>query len=287
MTILRTEGLGKRFGGLDAVKDVSLAVEEGSITAIIGPNGAGKSTFFNLLAGYYTPTSGRVTFEGEDITGMAPHRTVKRGIARTFQTTHLFEEATVLENVLAGRVVRSRSTVFDAVLHTPRNRREEKENLAVAMSELEFAGIAGFAHEPAAEVPQEVQKRTAVALALATEPRLVLLDEPAAGITEEETAGFADLIRAIAARGITVCLVEHKMSMIMSLADHILVLERGRMLAEGTPARIRSDERVIEAYLGRDEDAEEAAVAEAAGAGPTGAGSSTTGPTAPAQEGAR
>lgn len=257
MSILQTQGLGKRFGGLDAVKDVSLDVEEGKITAVIGPNGAGKSTFFNLLAGFYTPTSGSVSFRGENITGMSPHRTVKRGIARTFQTTNLFEDASVLENVLAGRAVRSKETVIDAVLRTPRSRREERANLDAAWEALHFTGIEDFASDPAGSVPQEVQKRTAVALALATEPTLLLLDEPAAGITEEETASFGDLVREIIRRGVTVCLVEHKMSMIMSLADHIMVLERGRMLAEGTPAEIQADHRVVEAYLGADEDGDD------------------------------
>jgi branched-chain amino acid transport system ATP-binding protein len=265
MSILQTQGLGKRFGGLDAVKDVSLDVEEGKITAVIGPNGAGKSTFFNLLAGFYRPTSGTVTFRGEDITGMAPHRTVRRGIARTFQTTNLFEDASVLENVLAGRVVRSKENVLDAVLRTPRSRREEKANLEAAREAMHFAGIEDFASDPAGVVPQEVQKRTAVALALATEPSLLLLDEPAAGITEEETESFGQLVREIVKRGVTVCLVEHKMSMIMSLADHILVLERGRMLAEGAPAEIQADPRVVEAYLGTDEDPTDGAAAIATG----------------------
>ncbi|OLT43193.1 high-affinity branched-chain amino acid ABC transporter ATP-binding protein LivG [Saccharomonospora sp. CUA-673] len=254
MTLLEARGLGKQFGGLHAVQDVDLDVEAGRITAIIGPNGAGKSTLFNLLAGFYRPTSGTVRFQDRDITGMSPHRTVAHGIARTFQTTHLFDDSTVLDNVLSGRIVRSRSTVFDAVLHTPRHRREERHNLDKAMEALEFTGISEYRGDFAGHVPQEVQKRTSIALALATEPQLLLLDEPAAGLTEEETGQFGQLIRRIVDRGVTVCLVEHRMSMVMSLADHILVLDHGKEIASGTPEAVRTDPQVIEAYLGTGHD---------------------------------
>ncbi|MCL3837228.1 ABC transporter ATP-binding protein [Aeromicrobium duanguangcaii] len=252
--LLQVRGLGKTFGGLDAVKDVDVDVPEGQITAIIGPNGAGKSTLFNLLAGFYAPTSGTVTFEGKDITGMKPHRTVREGIARTFQTTQLFENSTVLDNVLAGCVVRSTSNALDAVFHTPRHRRDERASRAKAMEELEFVGAAHLADQVASNLPQEAQKRVSMALALATEPRLLLLDEPAAGTNDEETAAFGDLIRQMVARGITVCLVEHKMSMVMNLADQIVVLDHGQRIAAGTPEQIKSDPLVIEAYLGANND---------------------------------
>ncbi|MFS0884873.1 ABC transporter ATP-binding protein [Aeromicrobium sp. 179-A 4D2 NHS] len=251
---LQVRGLGKTFGGLHAVKDVDLDVPQGQITAIIGPNGAGKSTLFNLLAGFYRPTSGTVTFEGKDITGMKPHRTVREGIARTFQTTHLFQDATVLDNVLAGCVVRSRSNALDAVLRTPRHRRDEKASREKALEVLEFVGAAHLQDEIASKLPQEAQKRVSVALALATEPRLLLLDEPAAGTNDEETEAFGELIRQIVARGITVCLVEHKMSMVMNLADQIVVLDHGQRIAAGTPAEIKRDPLVIEAYLGAHHD---------------------------------
>ncbi|WEV77658.1 ABC transporter ATP-binding protein [Janibacter cremeus] len=250
--LLQVRGLSKRFGGLDAVKDVDFDVPEGQITAIIGPNGAGKSTLFNLLAGFYRPTSGTVTFDGTDITGMKPHRTVRAGIARTFQTTHLFDGATVLENVLAACVVRGRSNPLDAVFHTPRYRRDERASLEKSMEELEFVGAAHLRDELASTLPQETQKRISIALALATEPRLLLLDEPAAGTTDEETESFGELIRQIVRRGITVCLVEHKMSMVMGLADQIVVLDHGQRIALGSPEEIKKDPLVIEAYLGAD-----------------------------------
>ncbi|MGM0698838.1 MAG: ABC transporter ATP-binding protein [Actinomycetota bacterium] len=248
--MLEIRDLGKRFGGLDAVKDVSLDVEAGQITAVIGPNGAGKSTLFNLVHGFYRPTAGTISFKGEDITHSSPHRTVAGGIARTFQTTNLFDDSTLLENVLAGRIVRSKSNVFDAVFHTPRHRRESSINEDKAMEALEFCGVAEYRHDLASNVPQEVQKRTAVAMALATEPELLLLDEPAGGIPEEETVDFGNLIRSLPQRGVSVLLVEHKMTMIMGLADTILVLDHGQKLALGAPAEIQSNPDVIRAYLG-------------------------------------
>lgn len=248
--LLDTQSLGKEFGGLKAVDDVDFTVEEGTVTAIIGPNGAGKSTFFNLISGFYKPTSGKVSLAGEDITGLPAHRTVRLGMARTFQVTNLFEDSTVLDNVIVGHRVRTRSNLFDAVLRTPRERREERECRERALEALEFVGCDHLADRPAGSVPQEAQKRVSIALALATEPKLVLLDEPAAGVNNEETEGLGELIRKMVGSGYTVCLVEHKMSMVMGLADRIMVLEHGEKIAEGPPEEISSNERVIEAYLG-------------------------------------
>ncbi|HET9949793.1 MAG TPA: ABC transporter ATP-binding protein [Longimicrobiales bacterium] len=247
---LRVEGLGMRFGGLRAVSDVDLDVPPGRITAIIGPNGAGKTTFFNVVSGFCRPTSGRVTLDGRDVTGLAPHRMARLGVARTFQATRLFPEASVLDNVIVGRRLHTKSNVFDALLRSGRHRREERESRERAYAALEATGTAQLAEVPVGSISQEARKRVAFALALATEPRLLLLDEPAAGINPHETDGLAELIRSIARRGVTICLVEHKMRMVMDLSDHVAVLNHGKKIAEGTPEQIRRDPVVIDAYLG-------------------------------------
>jgi branched-chain amino acid transport system ATP-binding protein len=247
---LKLERLAKSFGGLRAVDAVDLEVPAGKITAIIGPNGAGKTTLFNLVSGVYAPTSGRILLDGEEVTGLAPHRMARRGVARTFQTTRLFLDATVLDNVIVGRRLHTKSHVFDAVLRSARHAREEQACREAALAELDFAGARALAHLPVASLSQEARKRVAIALALATEPRLLLLDEPAAGINPHETDGLCALIRAVVERGITVCLVEHKMRMVMGLSDHVAVLDQGRKIAEGTPEEIRRDPAVIDAYLG-------------------------------------
>ena len=248
--LLRVERLGMRFGGLKAVHEVDLDVPAGKITAIIGPNGAGKTTFFNLVSGFYAPTEGRIVFDGQDVTGLPPHRMARRGVARTFQTTRLFPEASVLDNVIIGRRLHTRSNVFDAVLRSRRHRREEEESRARALDALDATGARDLADVPVANISQEARKRVAIALALATGPRLLLLDEPAAGINPHETDGLITLIRSVVERGITVCLVEHKMRMVMDLSDHVAVLNYGKKIAEGTAEEIRGDPRVIDAYLG-------------------------------------
>ncbi|MQA90114.1 MAG: ATP-binding cassette domain-containing protein [Gemmatimonas sp.] len=253
--LLRTQKLGIDFGGLKAVDAVDLVIGAGAVTAIIGPNGAGKSTLFNLLNGFHKPTSGRIFFEGDDITGLPSHRIARRGISRTFQTTRLFPTASALENVLIGYRMHTRTNLWDAILRTPRARREEAECRDRAMRVLEFVGIPELAPLPVGSLPQEAQKRVAIALALVSQPKLLLLDEPAAGVNANETAALAELIRYIVSSGTTVCLVEHKMRMVMALADTIIVLNHGQKIAEGPPDQICSDPAVIEAYLGGRRDA--------------------------------
>jgi branched-chain amino acid transport system ATP-binding protein len=252
--LLEIQKLTKRFGGLVAVNDVSFSVEKGKVNAIIGPNGAGKTTFFNLISGFYKPTSGQIIFKGQDITHLPANQRAKLGIARTFQTTHLFEQSTVFDNVMVGHRLRTSSNLFDAVFRTKRLKREEAECKEKAMEVLEFVGLTDVADKIVANISQEQKKRAAFALALATEPEIVLLDEPAAGVNPDETEGLEQLIVKIVDHGITVCLIEHKMSMIMKIAHKIMVLNYGGKIAEGTPEEIQNNETVIKAYLGGSAD---------------------------------
>ncbi|MED4990988.1 ABC transporter ATP-binding protein [Parageobacillus toebii] len=252
--LLEIQKLTKRFGGLVAVNDVSFSVEKGKVNAIIGPNGAGKTTFFNLISGFYKPTSGQIVFKGQDITRLPANQRAKLGIARTFQTTHLFEQSTVFDNVMVGHRLRTSSNLFDAVFRTKRLKREEAECKEKAMEVLEFVGLTDVADKIVANISQEQKKRAAFALALATEPEIVLLDEPAAGVNPDETEGLEQLIVKIVDHGITVCLIEHKMSMIMKIAHKIMVLNYGGKIAEGTPEEIQNNETVIKAYLGGSAD---------------------------------
>ncbi|MFM1653839.1 ABC transporter ATP-binding protein [Brevibacillus sp. B_LB10_24] len=254
--MFKAEKLTKRFGGNTAVNAVDFTINHGEITAIIGPNGAGKTTFFHLISGFHRPTSGRLLLEGRDVTKKPPYHMAKIGVARTFQTTKLFAEATVIDNLMIGHRLRTRSGFWDAVIRTRRYRTEEAACRERALQVLDFVGASDLANRPVASIPQEAQKRVAIALALSTDPKLVLLDEPAAGINADETSGLADLIKKMKRAGLTVCIIEHKMQMIMNLADRIMVLNQGAKIAEGTPEEISRNESVIEAYLGGARDAQ-------------------------------
>jgi branched-chain amino acid transport system ATP-binding protein len=247
---LETKNLTKKFGGLTAVNNVDFSIEKGKINAIIGPNGAGKSTFFNLISGFHPPSSGSIILKGQDITNMPPNKIAEMGIARTFQTTNLFEQSTVLDNVIVGHRLRTKSNLLDAVLRTNRLKREEERCREKALEVISFTGLDNVAGKLVGSLTQEEKKRTAFALALATEPEIVFLDEPAAGVNPDETEGLALLMKKMVDRGITVCLIEHKMQMIMKLADKIMVLNYGEKIAEGTAEEIRNDPDVIKAYLG-------------------------------------
>ncbi|WP_392387183.1 ABC transporter ATP-binding protein [Halobacillus karajensis] len=253
--LIETKKLTKTFGGLVAVNEVDFTIEKGKINAIIGPNGAGKSTFFNLLSGSYSPTSGRIFYKGKDITKLPPNKIARLGVARTFQTTNLFEQSTVLDNVIVGHRLRTESNLLDAVLRTKRFKREEEKCRDKAMEVLDFVGLTHVRDQLAGSITQEEKKRVAFALALATDPEIVFLDEPTAGINPGETEGLADLMEKMVEQQITVCLIEHKMKMIMALADKIMVLNYGEKIAEGTAEEIMNNQAVIEAYLGGDASA--------------------------------
>ncbi len=250
--ILEVQNLRKFFGGLRAIDQLDFVVAKGKIKSIIGPNGAGKTTLFNLLTGIIPPTAGTVLFAGKTLNGLKPHVIARLGIGRTFQNLELFGNMTVLENVMVGRHLRTKAGIFSTALRLPQMRQEEKEAKRQALAELHFMGLADKANFLATALPLGEQRLLEIARALATAPRLLLLDEPAAGLNMRETTKLAETIFRIRERGITVLLVEHDMSLVMEVSDEILVLNYGRKVAEGPPREIQRHPEVIAAYLGEE-----------------------------------
>lgn len=241
----------RHFGGLTALREVSLQVQPGQIKAVIGPNGAGKTTLFNLITGVFPPSSGSIHFQERELSGRRPHQIAALGISRTFQTAEIFHNMTLLENVLVGRHNKSRTGFFRSALKTLGARREEAFSIEAARHWLNFTGINGSLQAPTSSVPFVIHRKVEIARALATEPKLLLLDEPAAGLNIRETEEMGELIRRIREEGVTVLLIEHDMSLVMDISDEICVLNFGEKIAEGTPKEIHKNEAVIEAYLGK------------------------------------
>jgi len=249
--LLETSGLTKRFGGLTAVNKVDLSVEEGKITALIGPNGSGKTTLFNLLMGVYPPNEGKILFRNQNLTGLIPSQIARRGVSRTFQNIMLFQRLSVLENVMVAQDLHCRSTLFAVLLGTAATAREDEESQQRAKALLELVGLKGMEDQEARNLPYGAQRLLEVARALATNPQLVLLDEPAAGMNTSETHELMQLILKIRNMGHTIFLVEHDMRVVMGISERVIVLNYGQKIAEGPPSEIQENPEVIQAYLGR------------------------------------
>ena len=254
-SILTCQDVSINFGGVKAVQNVSLDIQKGSVTSIIGPNGAGKTTFFNIISGVYKPTSGKVLLDGEDITSLPQHEVSKKGMARTFQNIRLFSQLDNVRNVQSALDARANYTMVEAILGLPRKRSEDKKNYDIAMECLDLVGLKDFAHDRPGNLPYGMQRKVELARALASNPKLLLLDEPAAGLNPVEVEDFIELLKKIREiRDLTILLIEHRLKVVNTLSDEVFVLNFGELLTHGTPEEVQNHPKVIEAYMGEEEE---------------------------------